>query len=412
MAPSHHHHDHSQSHAHDTDTYFLDQLCLVGIGGAYAAICLLLYFWQREILNRMLVARFQDFVLWGGSGLAVVVVLRAFVLWRTASQDAHTHVHTHSHDHTHDHGHEHCGHEHDHGHAHPHEHAHGHDHGHDHSWAPWRYALLLLPVALFLAGFPREIQGVEAVKDIDTSHEAVAFARILAAGPSPLSQVVATGQALIDPVAEKATVLVDGEPATLSDLKPNMPVVVEMYQDRKMISPIVQLIRAGKTEVKVTPSDLVKHGTVLEVMLSDQILKMKLDKTSKEEEIDVALGKAYTLDFKSLDALGGNPALRKEWEGKTVLVVGQYAPSVSGQNPHLFALARYKRQCCSADAVQISVPVYSKQPIAAMRQGQWLEVIGRIEFRQQPGRAPSPMLVVSLSRYIKPTQPVANPFID
>src|SRR5260370_42161036 len=34
-----------------------------------------------------------------------------------------------------------------------HEHFHDH-HGHDHGWAPWRSALLILPVVLFLLGLP------------------------------------------------------------------------------------------------------------------------------------------------------------------------------------------------------------------------------------------------------------------
>jgi hypothetical protein len=47
-------------------------------------------------------------------------------------------------------------HSHDHSHEHGHDHSHGHDHGHDHSHglAPWRFALLLLPVVLFILGLP------------------------------------------------------------------------------------------------------------------------------------------------------------------------------------------------------------------------------------------------------------------
>ena len=65
------------------------------------------------------------------------------------------HAHDHDccdHDHDHDHGHDHA----EHGHQH-HDHDHGHQHhDHDHGWAPWRYVLLLLPVALFMLNLPSD----------------------------------------------------------------------------------------------------------------------------------------------------------------------------------------------------------------------------------------------------------------
>ena len=64
-----------------------------------------------------------------------------------------SHVHDHHDhgccDHDHDHDHAHVGH-HEHGHV----HSHDHDHDHDHGWAPWRYVLLLLPIALFFFNMP------------------------------------------------------------------------------------------------------------------------------------------------------------------------------------------------------------------------------------------------------------------
>src|SRR5262245_2389131 len=107
------------AHTHDADSesYYLDQLCLVGISGAYAGICLTLYFWQREMLNRMLAEQFREFVLWSGVALSVLVVVRSVVLWRSVGRvpanGGHTHDHGHGHHH-HGHGHHHHGHGHHH----------------------------------------------------------------------------------------------------------------------------------------------------------------------------------------------------------------------------------------------------------------------------------------------------------
>ena len=58
----HHHHDrdhaHAPGHGHhhhddDGDTYFIDQLCMVGLSGAFGVICLCLYFWQTRMLANM-----------------------------------------------------------------------------------------------------------------------------------------------------------------------------------------------------------------------------------------------------------------------------------------------------------------------------------------------------------------------
>jgi hypothetical protein len=148
----HSHHDHS----HDADTYFVDQLCMVGMAGAFAAICLSLYFWNPNMLDLTLAPPLQIFVLISGVTLAVLTLLRALSLWL---QPAPGHHHHHGHDHHHEHSHE----------PHTHLHAHGHHHhdhseeDHDHGWAPWRYVVLLVPVILFLLGLPNKGPALTAV---------------------------------------------------------------------------------------------------------------------------------------------------------------------------------------------------------------------------------------------------------
>lgn len=111
-------------------SYFIDQLCTIGVAGAYAVAMAMLY--AQDILQQLLTGWIQIVVLIGSGVLVALVILRAVHLWRAASPGPEA--------------------EHEHAHAHgiPHSHEHAHDHGHEHSWSPWRYAVLVFPLMLFL----------------------------------------------------------------------------------------------------------------------------------------------------------------------------------------------------------------------------------------------------------------------
>jgi hypothetical protein len=162
----------AHDHAHDPKTYYVEQLCTIGICGALGGIAVMLY---ATDLLWFIAPKIQIWVVLGGIALLVLVAIRAVVVWVQAGRmqlkmaDAmapdHHHDHAHDHDHDHDHDHEHChghgeacahdhDHDQDHGHGHGHSHGGGDDHGHDHGWAPWRYVILLLPVVLYFLGLP------------------------------------------------------------------------------------------------------------------------------------------------------------------------------------------------------------------------------------------------------------------
>jgi hypothetical protein len=160
-------------HAHtheDQSTYYIEQIFTIAVCGAIGGVCLLLYIRREALLNGMLKDDQHLRVLFGGIGLLLLVLIRAVSVWIAAGKmgakaQVADHIHDHDHDHDHaqcGHSHGHCDHDHEHGHDHEHEsltmagdHEHFHDHhGHDHGWAPWRYALLILPVVLFLLGLP------------------------------------------------------------------------------------------------------------------------------------------------------------------------------------------------------------------------------------------------------------------
>jgi WD40 repeat protein len=190
---------HVHTHDEDRGTYYLEQLCTIGVCGALGGVCIMLW-WQGK-LDRILNSKFFLPVLLGGITLLVLVAIRALIVWRETGKPVHAHDHDHSHDHDHDHEHECChDHEHEHGHEHHHhehaiteqapdphvaagaipdEPAHEHaDHGHEHVWSPWRYAVLLFPLLLFFWNLPSQGGlGGDADTDVESSGavSAVAF---------------------------------------------------------------------------------------------------------------------------------------------------------------------------------------------------------------------------------------------
>ncbi|MCS6852666.1 MAG: hypothetical protein NZ700_16035 [Gemmataceae bacterium] len=146
----------AHSHHHDDPSYYLEQLCTIGIGGALGGVCIMMY--QQGMLRHILAERFNlpggitlpfhAFVLWGGIVLVGLVTVRAVTLWFSVGECQHHGPH---HDHPH-HGHDH----------HPEtpepspmagQPAEAH-HGHEHAWNPWRYIVLLLPVVLYFLNLP------------------------------------------------------------------------------------------------------------------------------------------------------------------------------------------------------------------------------------------------------------------
>jgi hypothetical protein len=140
----------------ESDTYYLDQLCLVALSAAFGAVCLSLSTWKSSMLALVLAPQFHTYVLFSGILLVGLAVVRGAILWKSAGTHA-------AHDHEHDHDHGNCAHgechehHHEHEHDHDHAHAHSHVHDHDHDWAPWRYVVLLVPIILFMLGLPNRL---------------------------------------------------------------------------------------------------------------------------------------------------------------------------------------------------------------------------------------------------------------
>ena len=322
------------THHHEDDgSYYMEQVCTIAISGLLGLVAVLLY--TSGKLNLLLNPKLHWTVLAGGIALVILTAVRALAVWVPATRKQvapHDHEHTHDHDHgpcdhdhahDHPHDHEHCHHDHEHEHAHaavaeaPRNHgeegaSHDHDHGHDHGWAPWRYAVLMLPVVLFFLGLPNEgFRSLEAadVKGLDQKKEQVA-----------------------------------------------------------------------------------------------------------EKPFNPELG------FRELEGAAYSQERRDLYEGKTVKLKGQFAPS---GNDRMFSLVRFKINCCAADAIPLSAVIMidpdAKEKLdPAQSQGHWVEVTGQVQFRtrQKNGREEWVTVIMvrpdkdhSLPSLIVPTPPDTRPFI-
>src|SRR5207247_7879292 len=111
-------HAHTHDHSHDEpDSYFIDQLCMVGLSGAFGVICLCLWFGdkfeQSRMLKSLLASQFHLYVLLSGIALVVIAAARGWILWRQSRDPDFK-----------------PGHDHDHGPAHGHDHMHEDEHRH------------------------------------------------------------------------------------------------------------------------------------------------------------------------------------------------------------------------------------------------------------------------------------------
>jgi hypothetical protein len=98
-------------------------------------------------------------------------------------------------------------------------------------------------------------------------------------------------------------------------------------------------------------------------------------------------GDARPIGFKELETLANSDdESRRQMNGKTVWVRGQFQPSPS--NDHVFNLVRFRISCCAADAVPLKVPMVTRQSLASsgLKVSDWVKVTGVVDFRQQDGR--------------------------
>src|SRR5262245_290991 len=263
--------------AGEPNSYYVDQLCAIGVCTALGGTAIMMYYQDKL---HFLVDGFHPWVLAGGIALVVLVSIRAASLWfsigRLSSADARR-CGDHDHRGTQDHE------------CHSHQHAAARDHGHEHGSTPWRYAVLLLPIMLYLLNMPNNGFSKEYLSDRAT-------------GPPELSNI-----------------------------------------------DIIKMDRKG--------NDVLRLG------------------------------------FLELSSLAENQNSRQEYEGYMGALTGCFAPI---GNDKAFTLVRFKRFCCDADVVPVGVLIICEEGYGNIPKLQCVEVVGQIQFRENPARKGSYVAVLQV----------------
>src|SRR5262249_36628011 len=100
--------------------------------------------------------------------------------------------------------------------------------------------------------------------------------------------------------------------------------------------------------------------------------------------------------------------LRSAYKDQLVKVRGQFSPS---QSDRIFGLMRMKIQCCGADALPVKVEIISREPVTTFKQGAWIEVTGKVDFRRY-GTGYLTMLRVNGPGSVKPIAPDLDPYLQ
>jgi PDZ domain len=392
------------THSEDRTTYYMEQLCTIGICGLLGGVAIMLYY--QNLLRFILAEYLHVYVLCSGIALLGLVALRAIGLWYSvggsAVTDDHTQEHCHDHDHDHDHGHEHV---HDCGQEHGHEHlGHTHDCGHEHSWNPGRYIVLLLPIVLYFLHLPNagfsasgvsinandleqtsggkyvENTGLQIIKD--TARDSIQVVSVVADGPASKAGVK-PGDMITRVTREKDD---EGKPLEKPESTPLKPLSLE----------------DAVTKLKGKPGSTVK-------------LTIERPDEAKSEDVElIRTADIIPLEFNALQGAAYTPSTRKYYTGKVVQLVGQYSP---GWNDRTFTLVRFKMTCCAADAQQLPVMIMldpqSTENLSHLKGLEWVKVTGRIEFKKRTDRDEFvTVLIVASPKDVQSTEPPPNPYIQ
>ena len=332
-------------------SYFMEQLCTIAVAGAYAGVMTLIYF--QGILQGLVTPWIQLAVLLGSGVLLVLVVARAVYVWRVSGELAADHTHGHAHHH-HDHHHDH---EHGHDHGHHHDHDHGHEDGHDHAWSPWRYAVLIFPLMLFMMfDFRQLIQGYVERRASQNQD----------AGYGGFSEAFTARQA-----AFVVTSLLQGPPGA-----PGSP---------------------------VTASSIWLQASTLQLAVEESE-----DASAGPGKIDART------DVGMLEQIAARGDQHRElWRSyRRVQVDGVYNPLLRDGRPdgRVFQVVRMRMACCLSDARLVPMPVFSRERLE-IPPGQWVTVTGRVDFKQSGGQW-RPTMRVLRAGDVKPSSPPTNPYLN
>lgn len=121
-------------------------------------------------------------------------------------------------------------------------------------------------------------------------------------------------------------------------------------------------------------------------------------------EVAAKEGGVIGYDFAQLASAAHDADKRKEIEGRTVSIRGQFRPV--GQKE--FTLYKLKMNCCAADMIPLKARILTPFVPFGFSDGQWVQATGPVQFVEIPGKSQFvPVIRVQNEKGITPAQPEA-----
>lgn len=386
----------AHQHHHDDDTYFLDQICMVALSGAFGVICLCMYFLPKpqEMMFRLLGTQFHPFILASGITLVIIAVLRAGMLWSMAGAKREIPVHDHAHDqepadHEHAHSHGEGGHDHGHAHSHGHEHSHSHGesgHGHAHSHS-----------------HEHSHSDADCCDDQAHAHAALAQSRAFGHTPTPA------------PVAGHSHDHGHSHSHGNGDHEHGWA----PWRYVVLLVPIILFMLGLPSKgpsIVVDPSAALDttRDVLEEAQFHFTLAALSADRSAPigvllaRAGADADAGDLALLNVKELEQAAATSTDRDYYKGKSVRVKGQIVP----HSERYFDLVRFRIQCCAGDAVQVSIPVIAKDNYIPRKPQIWVEVTGKIDFRTNAKGEFKTVVQVANRNHVRECNPDLNPYLQ
>jgi uncharacterized membrane protein YcgQ (UPF0703/DUF1980 family) len=284
---------------------------------------------------------------------------------------------------------------------------------------------------LFLLGLPSRVlplNDASAVNVTDVPKEVALGHRLAGLGAMPLNQ----GPMVVFPVLSYivmdspdrmaaelnqsvgqrvAPIFLDGNAAHLTSLKPGMKVVLQLKTDNQVVgNKGVERVHASGTGNAPTEATGTL-GVIKAVDASEKTLTVTVTEGGQEKDETFDLEAPSYLQFLKLENLAINSFERDQYRGKKIQVEGQFVPYPG--TDRVFSLARYKIQCCAADAVQLNVPIICRESLQSFNREDWVRVTGRVEFHEAPNRPGvyQTIIIVNRKANVVKTLPDSNPYV-
>jgi uncharacterized repeat protein (TIGR03943 family) len=262
-----------------------------------------------------------------------------------------------------------CTHDHDHEHSEEHRHDEDHEHGHSHDRLSFggflAFLILLLPLAL-AARISPDSYGANLIKNRGLVQDIRSIPGAASSFANRAKSIQSTGAGATSGQEPSLSVVADATPSP-----PKKYIGVPEQTPMRQQNP--------DSEPALPSNDY------------EQPIPQPSHASSPGEFVNPALipDKSGHIKTEVVDLMyaAQEPFTRKDFEGKAVELIGQFAPIKvkTGAEPKVpagsFELFRLVMVCCAADAMPVAVRIEGKPQPKGLREMQWLKVTGRVQYR-------------------------------